>query len=822
MVVLAAILISLITAGAARAALAPLAHPLFDEDAVHEIHLTFHQAGWWEQLVLNFAQEDPPYLAAEFDWADVHCDSIGVRFKGNSSYGGYPGVKKSFKLDIDEFVPDQTVHGLDKLNLNNGFMDPSFVREQCCYELCAAVGLPTERTNFAALYINGDYWGLYTLVEQFDHEFIESRFGAGEDGNLWKGDPRGTLEYLGPNEPAYYGSYELETNEEENDWSALVEFVDKLNNTPLEALSDSLHNVADVSSALAMLAIDILTVNLDSYIGRCSNYYFYHRDLDSRLVFAQWDLNESWGVFNMWGMSVTQLRQLDPYWTSTLPGENRPLAERLWDVVAYRDIYVGHLQRLMATAAQPDLLIARMETLRDLIRPHVYADGNKMFTNQEFENAMSQDIVVGSGPHARIVPGLEPFIRGRDSWLRTQIGSWTPIEDLVLNELMARNDHTVADEFGEYEDWIEITNIGSSPRDLTGLGLTDHHDGSAHFTFPAMTLDPAEYLIVWADEEVGQGALHAPFKLDASGEDLYLLDGAVVIDQVTFPLLGSDQSFGRWPDGRGDWQLLSAATPGAENQNPEEPEEVTLFINEFLALNETGLQDELGEYEDWAEIYNPGPDSVQMGGLFLTDELALTTQWAFPDTLLPAGEFLIVWCDDDPSDGPLHTNFRLSGSGEEIGLFGRLIAGNDVIDSYLFGAQTADISEGRQIDGGLPWVFFDPPTPGASNEGSGTVPGDPGDQACPWAVRLYPQPYCGETLTIDLRGAGRVLAEAQIFDPQGRCVRTLLGARTEVGAGLRLLWDGREPGGRRVAAGIYYLRLRTDLGQTRHAVIVMR
>ena len=258
-------------------ALVPPAHPLFDGDAVHEIHLTFSQPDWWDQLRDNFeGVEDPLYLEAGFDWEDVHFDTIGVRFKGSSSYT-YSGVKKSFKLDINAFVPGQEVYGLDKLNLNNCFLDPSFAREKACYELCQAAGLPTERTNYAELYINGTYWGLYLIVEQFDQEFIESRFGAEEEGNLWKGDPHGTLEYLGTAESLYYDEYELKTNEDQNDWSSLVEMVDALDNTAIGNLQDTLHPIMDVNSALAMLAIDNLTVNLDSYPGRCVNYYFYHQ-----------------------------------------------------------------------------------------------------------------------------------------------------------------------------------------------------------------------------------------------------------------------------------------------------------------------------------------------------------------------------------------------------------------------------------------------------------------------------------------------------------------------------------------------------------------
>jgi len=814
------VVIAVIVPTAVFAALSPPSHPLFEEDAVHEIHLTFHQADWWDQLVDNFeGHDDPIYLAAEFDWEGVHFDSIGVRFKGNSSYMGYPGVKKSFKLDIDEYLSDQNIDGLDKLNLNNGFLDPSFVRERCAYELCEAVGLATVRTNYAALYINGDYWGLYTLVEQFDQQFIEGRFGAGEEGNLWKGDPNGTLEYLGANESAYYNSYELETNEVENDWSALVEFVDRLNNTPIGDLVDSLHTQIDATTALAMLAIDNFTVNLDSYVGRCVNYYFYHRDLDGRLAFAKWDMNEAWGVFNMWNMPLTQLKQLDPFWVNPRPGEDRPLAERLFQVSAYEDIYLGHMKRLMAGVAQPDTLVARMETLRDLVRPYVYADNNKMFSNAQFDAAMSTNIY--DGP--RLIPALEPFIRDRDSWLRSQIGEWTPIEGLVVNELMADNVSTIDDELGDFDDWIEIANVGGSPVDLTGLSLADHFDGTTMFTFPSMSLDPGEYVLVWADEEPLEGDLHAPFKLDSDGEDVYLVDGTVIIDHVTFPALGTDLSWGRWPNGTGPWQLLSVATPGAENQNPEEPEVVVLVINEFLALNNGTNQDEMGQFEDWVEIYNPGVETVEMGGLFLTDDLAQTTQWMFPDTTIEASGFLLVWCDNDETDGPLHTNFKLSGDGEEIGLFGRLAAGNNTIDSYAFGAQTADISEGRLPDGDDNWVFFEVPTPGDSNTTTAIDDEDTGSPAGATPLALLPNrpnPFKPQT-TIAFTSPNRGLVRVSVFDVAGRWVATL--TDTEYDAGSHsVIWDGRSERGLRVPSGVYVIRMESDAGARSMKVILAR
>ncbi|MBU0985206.1 MAG: lamin tail domain-containing protein, partial [candidate division Zixibacteria bacterium] len=499
-----------------------------------------------------------------------------------------------------------------------------------------------------------------------------------------------------------------------------------LNNTALADLPDTLHNLIDVNSAMAMVAIDNFTVNLDSYIGRCVNYYFYHRDLDSRVVFAKWDQNEAWGLFNQYNLSLTQLKLLNPYWVSTQAGENRPLAERLWQVAAYDNLYLGHIKKLLSGAAQPDTLLNRMEELRDLIRSYVYSDPNCMFTTTQFENAMSSDQYYSAGPPpGRLIPGLEDFIRDRDAYLQALIGTWTPVEGLVLNEIMASNDATAADEHGDFDDWIEIANVGLSAINLNGFVLTDHWEGSPDFVFPDTTLQPGDYMVVWADEEPGEGSLHAPFKLDGDGEDVYLTDGQVIVDQVTFPALASNVSWGRWTNGAGDWEMLSMATIGTENLNPHNPESVNLVINEFLAANDSVLPDETGTYEDWLEIYNPGPDPVDMLGLFLTDDLTSTTQWSFPDTTLEAGGFLLVWTDNDLDDGPLHTNFKLSADGEEIGLFGRLTAGNELIDSYTFGAQTADISEGRESDGGASWVFFETPTPGASNQSI-----EPPDSCC--------------------------------------------------------------------------------------------
>ena len=800
--ILALMLITLLP-GLTIAALSPAPHPLFESDTVHEVRLTFEQSDWWSQLVSNYqsSEDDPPYLEASCELGPYSLASIGVRFKGNSSYT-YPGDKKSFKLDINEFVSGQEVDGLDKLNLNNCFLDPSMVREKAVYELCESMGMAAGRTNYAAVYINDEYWGLYLLVEQQDQEFLESRFGSGEDGNLWKGEPYGTLEYLGASEADYYDNYELKTNEETNDWSDLVDFIDQLNNTPLAALPDSLHNRLDVNSALAMMAIDNFTVNLDSYVGRCANFYMYHRELDDRFVFTKWDQNEAFGIFNMYQYSTYQLQQLDLFWTNPQFNEERPLAERLLEIEAYQNVYFGHMLKLMSGAAEPTTLVNRMEELRDLIRPYVETDPNFMFSTSQFEICMTSNVVSGGGPGGRTIPALQTFINNRNSYLQGQIGSWTPITGLVINEVMARNVSTIADESGEYDDWIEIANSGSSAINLAGLGLTDHLEGVPDYIFPNVTLAPGEYLLVWADEQPHQGDYHAPFKLDGDGEQVFLTDGAVIIDQMTYPDLGTNLSWGRWADGVGQAQLLSIATPGAENENSQTPETVVLKINEFMAQNTAGIQDENGQFEDWVEIYNPGPDSVELGGLFLTDDLTQTTQWALPEMTLAAEGFLLVYCDNDAEDGPMHATFKLSAGGEEIGLYGRLAAGNELIDSYSFGPQTANVSQGLDSDGDGVWVLFTEPTPGASNEALSDVPGM-GRQLL--LNPNVPNPFNPmTTLSFVLPEAGMVRLD--IFDARGARVVELLGEEVAAGSH-KVVWRGQDARGMALPSGVYFSRL---------------
>jgi hypothetical protein len=129
---------------------------------------------------------------------------------------------------------------------------------------------------------------------------------------------------------------------------------------------------------------------------------------------------------------------------------------------------------------------------------------------------------------------------------------------LVINELMAVNLTTAADQNREYDDWIEIYNLSNASIDLSGFYLTDSKKEPTKWTFPDSTIITANgYLIVWADKDTLQSGLHTNFKLSPAGEKLYLLATDLsIIDKVEYPVQDVEVSYARVPNGTGDfvWQ----------------------------------------------------------------------------------------------------------------------------------------------------------------------------------------------------------------------------------------------------------------------------
>ena len=142
------------------------------------------------------------------------------------------------------------------------------------------------------------------------------------------------------------------------------------------------------------------------------------------------------------------------------------------------------------------------------------------------------------------------------------------------------------------------------------------------------------------------------------------------------------------------------------------PSAQLIFINEFMAANDTTIHDEYGEYDDWIEIFNASGSTVELGGMYLADD---TDMYLIPDGVtVDAGGYKIFWADDESGQGNKHTNFKLAKSGDDITLFDT--DGITMLDSIMgFEGQTDDVSYGRYPDGVNNWGFFDSPTPADEN-----------------------------------------------------------------------------------------------------------
>jgi hypothetical protein len=399
---------------------------------------------------------------------------------------------------------------------------------------------------------------------------------------------------------------------------------------------------------------------------------------------------------------------------------------------------------------------------------------------------------------------------------------------LWINEVQAENVTGLADAFGEREPWLELYNAGSNSVSLDGLYLSASYTNLTNWAFPAgASIGPRQFLVVFCDGQPGQSSAseyHTSFRLPPTSGSVALarlynggpavLNGPQVLDYVNYAGLHSDRSYGSFPDGQPfERREFFYVTPRGTNDGRAAP--LVVFINEWLASNVSGEADPAdGNFDDWFELYNPGSNTVDLAGYYLTDSLTnsagqvidkfkylITTNGAH--TIAPHG-YLLVWADnqDGQNTGPggaarpdLHVNFQLSKSGEAIGLFD---ANGVPIDYVTFGPQADDVSEGRIPDGGAVIVAMPgAASPRASNHLIGDVNTPPvldpiGNKAI----------YLGQTLTFTATASDSDL-------PAQNLTYDLLGAPAGAAIGTGTGAFSWTPG----AAGTYNLTVRvTDNG----------
>jgi CotH kinase protein/Lamin Tail Domain/Carbohydrate binding domain len=295
---------------------------------------------------------------------------------------------------------------------------------------------------------------------------------------------------------------------------------------------------------------------------------------------------------------------------------------------------------------------------------------------------------------------------------------------LWINEVQADNVTGITNSAGQHTPWLELYNPSTNVISLNGLYLANNYTNLTQWAFPTnASINPGQFKVIFADSETNLSTtneLHTSFTLSSGSGSVALSQlynsQPQVLDYVNYINVDVDQSYGSFPDGQSFYrQEFFHPTPGTTNNGTEAPLEVS--INEWMAGNTSTIQDPLdsNKYDDWFELYNRGNQTADLTGYFLTQSLDDKTMFQIPaGYTIPSHGFLLVWADKKTptGSGDLHVNFKLSKSGESIGLFA---PDGGTVDAVTFGPQSDDISQGRYPDGSANIVFMVVPTPRTSN-----------------------------------------------------------------------------------------------------------
>jgi spore coat protein CotH len=422
----------------------------FDTTRVATVRIVIKETDW-EALKTNAYAKD--YYKADFWFDDELVPNVGVRTKGNASLMEtvtWKSPRFPLAIDFNLFNRARTFHGMKKVHFNNGWSDPTFIRDVISYEIFAKMGVPSPRASFVDLYLNDMHLGLYTMAEAVDQSFLQ-RYFIDSQGNLYKPevasarldwteevayqdffmfsmlpapeeDPLVTLNLGGgpfldilkaldavedfpalasDNESQfsffssdtmprnYIEAAGLKTNQNDPDHSGLFKLLDVLNNEPDATFPQEIEKVLDVDEALRFLAISAVIVHLDNYIGIGHNTYFY--EVDGKFYLIPWDLNMTFGTFSG---GIRKDGIINYYIDEPTAGPmNRfPLVDRLLSYSPYLEIYHVYIQELLDGPLSLDVVLPRIDQLAELIRPYVKADTEAFYAYEDFERCLTEDL----------------------------------------------------------------------------------------------------------------------------------------------------------------------------------------------------------------------------------------------------------------------------------------------------------------------------------------------------------------------------------------------------------------------------------------------
>ncbi len=698
---------------------------LFKNDILHEIRFEFSQSNYWNQLVTNFENNfDPsipvPYLQGDVIIDGELVDSVGVRFKGFTSYQ-YDSDKKPIKVDFNEFVKGKRFDGLRKLNLHIGYGDASLHRDVLAYQLLRDMGVHAPRTSWAKVYFNDKYLGLYQIVEQVDKEFLARNF-ANNKGNLFKNKGWSHLEWLGDDKFAYKENLELKTNEEGDDWTGFIDMLDVLNNASDNDFKEEIEKRFNVELFLKTLAVDVAINNWDSYLQHGRNYYMYEDTTSGKFNWIPWDYNFSlggsfvfggndcflWPSFTSFTNNATTVKFQD--WSF---GEN--------DMVYTWDFGDGNT----STEVNPEHTYDSLGVYTVCLNLWVSDDCTESFCSQidlTYSYDSCNSVANGSCPHepdivlASVIhfddwccenwtDSCEEQYQNIDGFINGGGGSNNFSIDQSENDGVLIGRLLAVPEFKDFYydqfcDLMENVMVEERIFDFmdTNFELISEAakaEENSLFTYDDFLLDIGQ-----VDEEEGLKSVFSA-RIENLNEELQTL--------YTCPVANSQVAFGE------------------------------VAINEIVASNDSigGEADPAGGYPDWIELYNTTDFTIDLSEVFLSDDPLDLRKWQFPDgTMIDEDDYLIVWADNDLDQEGIHAAFKLSKGGEQLYLSNAV---GTMIDSISFGEQQTNIAYARVPNGTGDFKFWTTTFDRNNEDGTSDTEDDVFDKQ----VQVYPNPSSG-------------------------------------------------------------------------------
>jgi hypothetical protein len=629
---------------------------LYDIHQIQEIKINFYQSDWrhiLDSLFINFGEEGRLVCDVAVNGKDY--PKAGIRFKGFSSYD-VDRIKNPFNIDLDYTYKHQNYQGYTKLKLGNVTYDPSFVREAVSYKI-AQKYMPASQANFAKIYINDVYAGLYVSVEAVDDKYI-SKFFESEGNCFIKGSPEAlqypfgqnsNLAYThGADSSGYMPFYKLESKY--YGWNDLFNFIYTLNND-----TSRIPEVLNVDRALWMHAFNYALMNLDSYIGYSQNYYLY-KDDNGLFNTIPWDFNMSFGSFrNTDGISlnltIDKMGKLDPLehllYNSYTP---RPLMKKLFVVPQYRKMYLAHLRTIVKENFENNAYFEMASEFQNIADSAVLNDTNKFYSYTEFKDNLTTD----AGPASAKIPGLKSIVEARVAYLSTYSGfsGYPIISNVSSSPEVVRQNAPV---------WITAKVAGAS-----AVQLNYRYSHKAIFS----SID------MFDDGNHNDGI---------AGDSIFGVQ--ILADGKTFQyyLWAENDSTGSFSPERAQYEFYSLqplANPG------------DVVINEVKTSN--SIPYATFSSGGWIELFNNTTEPIALKNAYLSNDSSNLYLWRLPDTLIASKSYLMIGMDNTFSTADMNTGFSLANQNGSLFL---TYGNGDPVDALSYALMPSSLSLGRYPNG---------------------------------------------------------------------------------------------------------------------------